>query len=121
MLSVPPGWPERVRPPGAPGWEVTAGAWLLDICPPEYRSYPVLRHHVAVLARFAALHIKGAQMAVDIGLSEARGALREVADTDTVERAIATWQREYARLLTESRQVALVEDALRGKQYVARL
>ena len=80
MLSVPPGWPERVRPPGAPGWEVTAGAWLLDICPPEYRSYPVLRHHVAVLARFAALHIKGAQMAVDVGLSEARGALREVAE-----------------------------------------
>ena len=55
QLVAPPGWPRAVRPPGAPGWEHTAVAWLLDICPPEYRSYPVLRRHDVVLARFAVL------------------------------------------------------------------
>jgi hypothetical protein len=48
---APPGWPREVRPPDAPDWERTAANWLLDLCPPEYRSYPTLRHHVVVLAR----------------------------------------------------------------------
>ena len=53
-LYVPPGWPSRVRPPGAPDWEVTAVEFLLDCCPSDYRGYPVLRRHPAVLARFAS-------------------------------------------------------------------
>ena len=56
---TPPGWPRPVRPPGVPGWEATAAAWLLDICPPEYRSYPVLRRHAVVLARFAVAPRRG--------------------------------------------------------------
>src|SRR3712207_7595058 len=56
LFRSPPGWPFQVHPPGAPGWERTAASWLLDICPPEYRSYPVLRRHDVVLARFALLH-----------------------------------------------------------------
>jgi hypothetical protein len=32
--------------------------WLLDLCPPEYRSYPALRRHPVVLARFAVLHVE---------------------------------------------------------------
>jgi hypothetical protein len=120
-LVVPPGWPPQVRPPGAPGWERTAAAWLLDICPPEYRSYPVLRRHEVVLARFAVLHVEACQAAVRRGLSEARTALRDVADGDTVERAIEVWQTESARLLAERRSVGLVEEALRGRRFVARL
>ncbi len=96
-------------------------AWLLDICPPEFRSYPVLRRHDAVLARFAVLHIEGCQAAVRRGLSEARSALRDVTDSDTVEAAVETWQTEAARLLAERRAVGLVEEALRGKRFVARL
>lgn len=120
-LVAPPGWPRPVRPPGAPDWEVSAAAWLLDICPPEFRSYPVLRRHVVVLARFAVLHVEACQAAVRRGLSEARGALREVADSDTVEAAVEAWQTESARLLGERRAVGLVEEALRGRRYVARL
>ena len=120
-LVAPPGWPSRVRPPDAPDWERTATAWLLDICPPEYRSYPVLRRHPVVLARFAARHVQAAQIAVNEGLSEARGTLGQVVDSDTVELAIATWQKEYARLLAERRAVELIEEALRGRRYVARL
>ena len=118
---TPPGWPPRIRPPGAPGWEATATSWLLDISPPEYRSYPVLRRHPVVLARFAALHVEAAQAAVRRGLSEARGVFRDVIDPDTVEGALLVWQAEEARLLAERRAVLLVEDALRGRRFVARL
>jgi hypothetical protein len=121
QLVAPPGWPGRVRPPGAPGWEHTAVAWLLDLCPPEYRSYPVLRRHDVVLARFAVLHVEAGQAAARRGLSEARAELRDVTDQDTVERAIETWHAESARLMAERRAVGLVEEALRGKRYVARL
>lgn len=118
---APPGWPRQVRPPDAPDWERTAQAWLLDICPPDYRSYPVLRRHLVVLARFAVLHVEASQAAVRRGLSEARWILRDVADPDTVERAIETWHAESARLAAERRAVGLVEEALRGKRFVARL
>jgi len=121
QLVAPPGWPRQVRPPGAPGWEHAAVGWLLDICPPEYRSYPVLRRHDVVLARFAVLHVEACQAAVRRGLSEARGVLGEVADQDTVERAVEAWQAESARLLADRRAVGLVEEALRGKRFVARL
>ena len=121
QLVAPPGWPRGVRPPGAPGWEHTAVAWLLDICPPEYRSYPVLRRHDVVLARFALLHVEACQAAARRGLSEARAELRDVTDQDTVEAAVETWHAESARLMAERRAVGLVEDALRGKRYVVRL
>jgi hypothetical protein len=120
-LVTPPGWPARVRPPGAPDWERTAVAWLLDLCPPDYRGYPLLRRHDVVLARFAALHVEGCQAAVRRGLSEARGALRGLVDADTVARAVEVWQAEEARLLAERRAVGLVEEALRGRRFVARL
>ena len=118
---APPGWPREVRPPDAPDWERTAANWLLDLCPPEYRTYPTLRHHVVVLARFAVLHVESCQAAVKRGLSEARAELREVTSLDVIESAIATWQPEEARLSGVRRGVGLVEEALRGRRYVARL
>jgi len=121
QLVVPPGWPPAVRPPGTPDWERTAASWLLDICPPEFRSYPVLRHHDVVLARFAVLHVEACQAAVRRGLSEARYELRDVTDGDTVEAAVETWHAEAARLMAERRAVGLVEEALRGRRFVARL
>lgn len=120
-LVAPPGWPREVRPPGAPDWERTAMTWLLDLCPPEYRSYPALRRHEVVLARFAVWHVEACQSAVRRGLSEARADLRQVADGDVVEAAVQTWQAEAARLMGVRRAVGLVEEALRGRRFVARL
>lgn len=118
---APPGWPAQVRPPDAPDWERTAVNWLFDLCPPDYRGYPALRRHVVILARFAALHIEASQAACRRGLSEARSELREVADLDTVQAAVDTWHLEAARLLGVRRAVDLVEEALRGRRFVARL
>src|SRR6476661_9957293 len=117
---APPGWPGPVRPPGAPDWESTATAWLLDLCPPEYRSYPALRRHPVVLARFAVLHVEASQAAARRGLSESRSALRDVAQLDVVEAAVQTWLAEEARLSGVRRAVGLVEEALRGRRFVAR-
>ena len=96
-------------------------AWLLDLCPPEYRTYPTLRRHAVVLARFAVLHVEACQAAANRGLSEARGGLRDVADGSVVEAAVETWQRESARLIGVRRAAGLVEEALRGRRFVARL
>ena len=120
-LVAPPGWPRAVRRPDAPDWEVTACAWLLDLCPPEFRGYPTLRKHPVVLARFAVLHVEACHAAVRRGLSEARADLPQVADGDVVEAAVQTFLAEEARLLGVRREVGLVEEALRGRRYVARL
>jgi len=118
---APPGWPAAVRPPDAPAWEATAAAWLLDLCPPDYRRYSGLRRHVVVLARFAVLHVEANQAAVRRGLSEVRSDLRQVATPEVVEAAVQTFQLEEARLLAVRREVGLVEEALRGRRFVARL
>lgn len=118
---TPPGWPAAVRPPGAPGWEHTAGSWLLDLCPPEYRSYLAIRRHLVVLARFAVLYVESSQEACRRGLSEARAELRDVADADVVEAAVEAWLSEDARLAGVRRSVGLVEEAIRGRRFVARL
>jgi hypothetical protein len=118
---APPGWPRAVRPPGAAEWERTAVNWLLDICPPEYRGYGVLRRQPVLLARFAVLHVEAGQAAVGRGLSEGRGVLREVADESEVRAALEVWERESARLIGVRRAVGLVEEALRGRRFVARL
>lgn len=118
---APPGWPAEVRPPDAPDWERTAVSWLLDLCPADYRRYAGLRRHVVVLARFAVLHVEAGQAACRRGLSEVRSDLRDVAGLEVVEAAVQTLQLEQARLDGVRRAVGLVEEALRGRRYVARL
>jgi hypothetical protein len=120
-VVAPPGWPEQVRPPGAPWWEDTAIGWLLDQCPPDYRMYAGLKRHPVVLARFTALHTEASIQAAQRGISEARTSLREVLPTESVEGAIAMWEREGARLLKVRRAVGLIEDAFRGTQFRVRL
>ncbi len=118
---APPGWPPPLPPPGAPGWEDDAVRWLLDLCPPEYRAYSGLRRHAVVLARFTVLHVEAMQAAARRGVAEGRTALGDVADPEVVDKALATWQVEQARLIGLRRAVGLVEEALRGRRFRARL
>ncbi len=119
--GVPPGWPVEVLPPQAPDWERSAIAWLLDLCPPDYRAHEVLRRHPVVLARFAAGHVEAAVAAARTGLRTVREDLRGVVPPEAVEAAIAAYDREGRRLVQAGRQVALVAEALSGRRWVPRL
>jgi hypothetical protein len=120
-VVVPPGWPAGVAPPGTPGWERSATGWLFDLCPPDYRAHEVLRRHPVVLARFAVHHVRAGVEAARQGLGTVRADLRDVADPETVAAAVAAYEREGARLMAAARAVDLVEQALRGRRFVARL
>ncbi|HYP46233.1 MAG TPA: hypothetical protein VEQ66_13655 [Propionibacteriaceae bacterium] len=120
-IYTPPGWPERVRPPGAPDWEVTAIAFLLDCCPADFRAYPVLRNHPVVLARFAAQFVEGQYHSTQQGLAGARISLIDYVSAEVVESATEAWLEQSAQLVRVRRAVALVEEALRGKVFVRRL
>ena len=118
---TPPGWPPGVLPPHAPDWQGSAVAWLLELCPPDYRAHDVLRRHPVVLARFAAGHVGAGVEAARTGLRTLRHDLREVVGPEVVEAAVAAYDREGRRLVATGRQVALVDAALRGERHVPRL
>ncbi len=119
--SVPPGWPSAVPPPGAPDWERTAMAWLFELCPADYRAHEVLRRHPVVLARLAARHVDAELAAAREGLAEVRAELRDLVDPEVITAAVTALEHEGARLLAMSRAVGLVERALRGERFRARL
>ena len=118
---LPPGWPSSVPPAGAPGWTRAASAWLLDLCPPDYRAYDVLRAHPLVLARLADEHLQAAIEAARHGLATARADLRDLVPPEAVAATLTMYEREGARLSAMRRSVDAVGRALRGERYVPRL
>ena len=118
---APAGWPEGVRPPGAPEWELTAVAFLLDCCPADFRGYAVLRRHPLVLARFAAHFVAGQCRSSQEGLAGIRTSLQREVGPDVVEAAAQAWLEQTARLNRTKRAVGLVEEALRGQVFTPRL
>ena len=119
--AVPPGWPEEVRPPGAPDWEHTAVAWLFDLVPPDYRAHEVLRRYPVLLARFAADHVAAGLEAARKGWRTVRVELADDLPADAIEAAMVAYEREGARLAAAARGVDVVAGALRGERWVPRL
>jgi hypothetical protein len=119
--AVPPGWPAQVHPPESPEFERTAVGWLLDLCPPDYRAYEVLRRYPVVLARFAADHVRAAGAAARTGLAGVRADLAQLVPPEAVEAAVSAYERELVRLSATLRAVALVDQALRGRRFRAKL
>lgn len=118
---VPPGWPERVHPPGVPDWEQTARSFLLDCCPPDVRLHPVLARYPVMLARFAAESVDAQLTACAAGIRECRVSLREHIPGDAVEEAALAWCALEATLRRTRREVSLVEEALRGAVFIRKL
>lgn len=118
---VPPGWPEGVLPPGVPGWEASASAFLFDHGLPEDRLIPVLQRHPVVLARFVGVQMAAQSRAAREGLSQVRASLGEYVGPETMDAAVAAWQRLDAAVAGQLRQVLMVEEALRGRTFVRKL
>jgi hypothetical protein len=119
--AVPPGWPGAVRPPGAPDWERSAVAWLLDLCPPEYRGHPVLLRRPVALAWVAGRHVDAALVGTRRALGGVRAALSDALEPPALTALIEALESEEARFVAASRGVGLVEEALRGRRHVPRL
>ena len=118
---TPPGWPGQVPPPGAPGWEHRAVAWLLDLCPPEYRGYPVLARHPLLLVRLTARLVSAQQSGTQSARAALRADLSGYLPTTVVAEGLAVLDAEQQRLAEVSGSVQLVERALRGQVFVPRL
>ncbi len=120
-VYVPPGWPGRVRPPGTSDWERTATEFLLDCCPADYRRYRLLRRHPVVLAMFATVFVEAQVAASRDGLAGVRVGLADFVEPEVVAQAVEVWSQQQAWLARLRREVGMVTEALRGRQFIRRL
>jgi hypothetical protein len=111
----------EVLPAGAPDWEQSATAWLLDQCPPDYRGHLVLRRHPVVLAWVARRHAAASWRAMSEAVATARAELADVVESGVIEATISTLEKEQARLTAAGRGITLVLESLLGRQHIPRL
>ncbi|MBK6874602.1 MAG: hypothetical protein IPJ14_21460 [Kineosporiaceae bacterium] len=121
MTSGPPGWPTPVRPPDTPGWQRSAVSWVLDLCPPDYRGYPLLQRHPLALLHLALAHVEAQLTGLRDARATARTQLAEALEVQVLSEVFEVLDREEARLLAALRGVRLVETALRGGRHTPRL
>lgn len=118
---LPPGWPAGVQPPGSDGFERTAVAWLLDVVPPDYRLYGVLRRHPVALATLARHHLAACVEGARQGYRTARTDLGGLLPPPAMEAVLAAYRREGSRLVATARAAELILRALRGEVFTPRL
>ncbi len=121
QVYLPPGWPSAVRPPGAPGFERSVVAWLLDLCPPEYRGYPPLRRHPQLLVRFTARLLAAQRNGADTALASLRADMAGFIEPPAIEDGVRILRAEQQRLDQAILAVSLVERVLRGHVFVPRM
>ena len=107
--------------PAAPEFAERVVAWLLDLCPPDYRSHEVLRRHPVILARLAHRHAEASLSAARDGYAGARRDLAGRVPPEAVDEALAALSRSGALLAAQLREVNLVEEALAGRRWRPKL
>ena len=118
---APAGWPVEVRPPGVPGWERSAVAWLLDLAPADYRGYSVLTGHPVALAVVVGHHVSAQQAGARAAVAAARRELTGAIPPPAMDALLEVLAQEEARLAAAHRGVGLVQQALRGRRFAPRL
>jgi hypothetical protein len=118
---IPPGWPTGVHPPGSEGFTESAVAWLFEVVPPDYRLHGVLRRHPAALAALARHHTTASVEGARQGYRTVRTELAEKVPPHAVDAVLAVYRTEGRRLATAAKAVELVERALNGERFTAKL
>jgi hypothetical protein len=118
---LPPGWPAGVHPPGSEEFERTAADWLLDVVPPDYRLYGVLRRHPVALAALARHHLAACVEGARQGYRTARTELGDVLPVPGLDAVLAAYRSEGRRLVATACAVDLVARALRGEVFTPQL
>lgn len=118
---IPPGWPTGVHPPGSEGFTESAIAWLFEIVPPDYRLHGVLRRHPAALAALARHHTTASVEGARQGYRTVRTELAEKVPPHAVDAVLAVYRTEGHRLAAAAKAVDLVERALNGERFTAKL
>lgn len=95
--------------------------WLLDQCPPDYRSYAGWRRHPIALAWLACKHLDGQVVAMREAWREARVAIGPHVQADALTQILAQIEAEGIRLMAASRSARLLHEALQGKVFAPRL
>lgn len=108
-------------PAHTPGWEDRAVLWLLDQCPPDYRSYAGWRRHPVALAWLAVRHVDGQAVALRQAWREARVALGPHVPPEALAGILREMEAEGLRLVAAARAARLVSEALEGKVFAPRL
>lgn len=121
--AIPPGWPDRVDPPGASGgtWEQSAARWLFDHVPGRWRNGRngrQYRQHPLMLARDARYLITGQLNGLREAYRRARVELGEYFQPEQIDEQLDMYRQEAARLEALGRQIQLVEDALTSVRWV---
>lgn len=118
---VPADWPAGVHPPGSEGFEETATAWLLEVVPPDFRLHGVLRRHPAALAAMARHHTAACVEGARQGYRTARTELAEIVPPHAIDSVLAAYRTEGRRLAATAKAVELVERAIRGERFAAKI
>jgi hypothetical protein len=96
-------------------------AWLLDVVPPDYRLYGVLRRHPIALATMAKYHVAACVQGAREGYRSTRTELSGALPAHGVDAVLKAYRNEGRRLVDTAQAVDLIARALRGEVFKPRL
>jgi hypothetical protein len=96
-------------------------AWLLDVVPPDYRLYGVLRRHPIALAIMAKYHLAACVEGARQGYRSTRTELSGLLPAHGVDAVLTAYRTEGRRLVDTAQAVDLITRALRGEEFKPRL
>lgn len=98
-----------------------AVAWLLDNGSPDWRTVPALREQPVLLAFRAHTDVRARLAGARDAYSSARAEVGDAVAPEAVGALLEALEAEGAALVAREREVALVEQALRGRRWRPRL
>jgi hypothetical protein len=120
-VTNPPGWPPDLPPADSDEFADHVVGWLLDRAPGGWRRHGVLRAQPFALAVLVRQHSNAVLDGLRGSYAAARRELADRLSPDQLDDVLVALEAEGAEAAESSRQVHLVEEALAGKRWRARL